>query len=175
MSAISKQLSGFIFTGAAVALASASWKGRVNAVYGFTSSGTGYQVFKPTSQFNSLTQLVADGVYIVDAATPGFELPGAVLTGSVAPAGTAGLGAGPLSFAECGVRPGVMLDVSVGSSDPDDRVVLLNVDTFPPVAMKIDVNNGYAIGLGSLPSGASYTVTAVNRLGNVLTRSVTVP
>lgn len=89
MSTISKNLSGFIFNGAALALTSAPWKDNVRAIYGFTGAGNGYQVFKPANQFNSLTQLVPDGVYIVEAATLGFELPGAVLTAAspvVAPA-----------------------------------------------------------------------------------------
>ncbi|AMJ67407.1 hypothetical protein [Hymenobacter sp. PAMC 26628] len=76
MSTISKNLSGFIFNGAALVLASAPWKGNVRAIYGFNAAGDGYQVFKPASQFNSLAQLVPDGVYTVDAATTGFELPG---------------------------------------------------------------------------------------------------
>jgi len=80
VSIISKSLSGIIFNGAALALASAPWKNSVRAIYGFNGPGNGYTVFKPTSNFNSLTQLSQDGVYIVDAATPGFELPGATLT-----------------------------------------------------------------------------------------------
>jgi hypothetical protein len=84
MSAIAKQLSGFIFNGAALVLASAAWKNNVRAIYGFNGTGNGYTVFKPSSTFNSLTQLSQDGVYILDAATPGFELPGAALTGATA-------------------------------------------------------------------------------------------
>jgi hypothetical protein len=80
VSIISKSLSGIIFNGAALALASAPWKNNVRAIYGFNGQGNGYTVFKPASTFNSLTQLSQDGVYIVDTATPGFELPGATLT-----------------------------------------------------------------------------------------------
>jgi hypothetical protein len=83
MSTISKSLTGILFNGAALALASAQWKSNVRAIYGFNASGNGYQVFKPASGFNSLTHLSQDGVYIVDAATPGFELPGAVLSAGV--------------------------------------------------------------------------------------------
>ncbi len=79
MSTINKSLSGFIFTGGALPLASADFKGNLNAVYGFNSAGTGYTSFKPGNTFNSLTQLTQDGVYIVDAKTTGFELPGASL------------------------------------------------------------------------------------------------
>lgn len=57
--------SGFIFNGATLALASAPWKSNVRAVYGFNAGGDGYQVFKPANQFNSLTELKQDGVYIV--------------------------------------------------------------------------------------------------------------
>ena len=79
MSLITKPLVGIIFNGAALALASAPWKENVRAIYGFNALGNGYQVFKPASGFNSLTQLSQNGVYIVDAATPGFELPGAAV------------------------------------------------------------------------------------------------
>jgi hypothetical protein len=82
MSTINKKLVGFLYNGASQTLASAAWKGNVNAVYGFNEAGTAYQVFKPASAFNSLTQLVQDGNYILDVATPGFELAGAVLTTS---------------------------------------------------------------------------------------------
>jgi hypothetical protein len=85
MSIISKSLSGIIFNGVALTLASAPWKNNVRAIYGFNGLGNGYTVFKPTSNFNSLTQLSQDGVYIVDAATPGFELPGALLRAAIAP------------------------------------------------------------------------------------------
>lgn len=80
MSTISKKLVGFLYSGVAQALASASWKANANTVYGINKEGTGYQVFKPGNTFNSLTQLVPDGVYILDAAMLGFELPGATLT-----------------------------------------------------------------------------------------------
>lgn len=80
MSLINKPLVGILFSGATLALASAAWRGNVRAIYGFNAAGTSYTVFKPSNTFNSLTQLVADGTYILDVATPGFELPGAVLT-----------------------------------------------------------------------------------------------
>jgi archaellum component FlaF (FlaF/FlaG flagellin family) len=80
MSTISKKLLGFIYNGANTTLASASFKNDVNIIYGFNPGGTGYTSFKPTSNFNSLTQLVQDGVYIVDAKNTGFDIPGATLT-----------------------------------------------------------------------------------------------
>ncbi|MFD1469399.1 hypothetical protein ACFQ48_14300 [Hymenobacter caeli] len=179
MSTISKPLSGFIFNGAALALASAPWKNNVRALYGFNTAGTSYQVFKPTSQFNSLTQLAQDGVYIVDAATPGFELPGATLTAAgSADMGGAGLGAGPLSFATFDVTNNggnVQLHVNVASTDAGDHAVLVTTDAYPTGAFKLDLNTEIGIGLGSLPAGASYSVAVVNRLGNLLTRTFTVP
>jgi hypothetical protein len=84
MSTISKPLTGILFNEAALALASAPFKSNLNAVYGFNAAGTAYTLFKPSSNFNSLQQLAPDGSYIVDAATPGFDLPGAVLTATSA-------------------------------------------------------------------------------------------
>ncbi|MGI4822600.1 MAG: hypothetical protein ACRYFV_15430 [Janthinobacterium lividum] len=84
MSTINKKLVGFLYSGAAQALATASWKANANTVYGLNKEGTGYQVFKPGNTFNSLTQLVPDGVYILDAAKLGFELPGATLAAGAA-------------------------------------------------------------------------------------------
>lgn len=86
MSIINKQLAGLVFGGAPLALAAAPWKNNVRVIYGFNAGGNGYTSFKPGSQFNSLTQLVADGVYIVDSVTLGYDLPGGALaaTGSAA-------------------------------------------------------------------------------------------
>jgi hypothetical protein len=95
MSTISKKLVGFLYSGDAQTLAAANWKTNANAVYGVNSAGTGYQVFKPGNTFNSLTQLMPDGVYILDAAKLGFELPGAMLTAGP----TSDLVAGLSSFA----------------------------------------------------------------------------
>jgi hypothetical protein len=85
MSTIANQLSGFIFNGATLTLAWAPWKNNVRAIYGFNASGNGYQLFKPSSAFNSLTQLSQDGMYILDVATAGFDLPGALLKAAIAP------------------------------------------------------------------------------------------
>jgi hypothetical protein len=82
MSVISKKLIGMLYNGADLVLASVPFKSNLNAVYGFNSAGNGYTVFKPSSNFNSLTKLVQDGSYIVDSATTGFNLPGAVLEAS---------------------------------------------------------------------------------------------
>jgi hypothetical protein len=123
MSTISKKLVGFLYSGDAQALASASWKTNANAVYSINSAGTGYQVFKPGNTFNSLTQLVPDGVYILDAAKLGFELPGATLTAGPTSDLVAGLSsfvfsspsAGMVRTAFTPVGPtGSMLRVQVG-------------------------------------------------------------
>jgi hypothetical protein len=104
MSTINKKLVGFLYNGDAQTLASASWKTNANAVYSINSAGTGYQVFKPGNTFNSLTQLVPDGVYILDAAKLGFELPGATLTAGP----TSDLVAGMSSFVFSSPRAGVV-------------------------------------------------------------------
>lgn len=83
MSTISKSLSGFIFNGASLTLASAPFKGNLNTVYGFNSAGNGYTSFKPGNAFNSLTQLSQNGVYIVDAKSTGFDIPGAMVTANM--------------------------------------------------------------------------------------------
>jgi hypothetical protein len=121
MSTISKSLTGILFNGAALALASAPWKNNVRAIYGFNAAGNGYQVFKPTSGFNSLTHLSQDGVYIVDAATPGFELPGATLTASPAPAAVAAtLTISDVSFVSLPDQPYLELKCRVTSSNSAD-------------------------------------------------------
>jgi hypothetical protein len=93
MSTISKKLSGFMFNGSALALGTAAFKSRLNSVIGVNAAGSGYISYNPLNAFNSLTQLAQDGVYIVDAKTLGFDIPGATLTAGI-PAPTAG----PLSF-----------------------------------------------------------------------------
>lgn len=80
MSTISKSLTGFIFNGAPLALASASFKSNLNSISGFNAAGTGYTSYRPSNTFNSLTELKQDGSYIVDAKTTGFDIPGAMLT-----------------------------------------------------------------------------------------------
>ena len=52
----------------------------MSAVYGFTSTGTGYQVFKPTRSFASLTHLVPDEAYIPDVRQPGTKPLGTVVS-----------------------------------------------------------------------------------------------
>jgi hypothetical protein len=79
MSTINKPLLGLLFGGAALPLGTAPFRNNLNAVYGFNNAGTGYTLFKPTRNFNSLQQLAPDSSYILDSATTGYELAGAIL------------------------------------------------------------------------------------------------
>ena len=117
MSTISKNLQGFLFNGATVALASAAFKTNINVLYGFNAAGTGYTSFRPTSTFNSLTQLEQDKSYILDAATLGFELPGATLVvGAVAAVNP--ISVEPRSIIDFGGTP--MQEFKFTSTDPAD-------------------------------------------------------
>lgn len=84
MSQINKNLSGFLYNGADLELATALFKSQIGIIYGFNPAGTAYTSYKPTSQFNSLSMLRRDGFYILSTPTPGFELPGAALVASPA-------------------------------------------------------------------------------------------
>ena len=184
MNTISKALQGIIFNGAALALASAPWKDKVRAVYGFTSSGTGYEVFNPASQFNSLTELQQDGVYILDVATPGFELPGAVLTAAATAAGPV---AGPLSLTEATFymsdsEPGVRF--TIHSTDPTDLSFFFSMLT--PEGRYLDMGTGtgsftqvdlpyaapWSQGFNGLPSG-QYTIQVATKTGYVVKQVLT--
>lgn len=186
MSTISNQLTGFIFNGAALALASAPWKDKVRAIYGFTASGRGYQVFKPTNGYNSLTQLSQDGVYIVDAATPGFELPGAVLTAG--PPATS-LGPGPLSIGDCYTAAHynpqlnetiTAIHFDVRTTNYDSKAVLATVDDERGVRAYVGVANaGVDVNAmpfdeGTLTVGQPYTLTCTNRDGYRVSKQFTV-
>ncbi|RZK22479.1 MAG: hypothetical protein EOO63_18275, partial [Hymenobacter sp.] len=112
MSTISKKLMGFMFSGSALNLASAAFKGNINSITGFNSAGTAYASFRPTSNFNSLTQLVQDGVYIVDAKTPGFDIPGAVLAAGAPPNVAAVINKALMGFLYGGSSPLVLASAS---------------------------------------------------------------
>ncbi|NVO32412.1 hypothetical protein [Hymenobacter lapidiphilus] len=86
MSQIDKKLSGFLYDGADLELATAPFKSRIGIVYGFNPAGTAYTSYKPTSQFNSLSVLKQDASYILSTPTPGFELPGAMVVAAAVPA-----------------------------------------------------------------------------------------
>jgi hypothetical protein len=176
MSIISKQLSGFIFNGATLALASAPWKGNVQAVYGFNAGGNGYQVFKPANQFNSLTELKQDGVYILDATTTGFELPGATLTATI-PA----------------VSPLTLYGLRVEYVDPNQLYVEINTDLSSSDAADINAvmvlaqgddivevlpmsSPGAASTMGTsrpLPHNTTYRAIVVTNMGHVLVKEFT--
>ncbi|MBD2716742.1 hypothetical protein KBK19_16980 [Microvirga sp. STR05] len=181
MSTISKQLSGILFNGAALALASAPWKNNVRAIYGFNGAGNGYTLFKPTSNFNSLTQLQQDGAYIVDAATLGFELPGATM---VAGAGASTGSRATLSVTRAVItnvtsNPGstigyVRAELTVHSTDRDDMAFLVYYS--PTVSPGIVYSNQEStIQLGFFEAGSEGTFTIYNRQGVAIEHQFVVP
>jgi hypothetical protein len=173
MSTISKKLVGFIYSGAAQTLASAAWKGNVNAVYGFNSGGTGYQVFKPGNSFNSLTQLVPDGVYILDANKLGFDLPGAVLTASAA----TGPAAAPLtltSFMHSYSSSYDNITLQVASPVATDSEYLLVFDSPGAYSYKLAMNDAISLSVPDVTPGQVVTLTAVAASGARLTHTFTV-
>ena len=160
MSTISKKLVGFLYSGAAQTLASAAWKGNVNAVYGFNSGGTGYQVFKPGNTFNSLTQLVPDGVYILDANKLGFDLPGAVLMASTA----TGPAAGALtltSFLHSFSGGYDNITLQVASPVTTDSEYLLVFDSPGAYSYKLAMNDTVSLSVPNVGLGQVVTMTAV--------------
>ena len=172
MSTISKNLSGFIFNGAALALASAPWKGNVRAIYGFNPAGDGYQVFKPANQFNSLAQLVPDGVYIVDAATTGFELPGAVLTAGAPAVAAMALGLNSFTHFFSGGYDNISLNVS--SPDATDRKYLLTFDSTGAYSYTLDLGDTISLSVPNVSAGQVVTLTAVAPSGARLVHPFTV-
>ncbi len=172
MSTISKQLSGFIFNGATLALASAPWKNNVRAVYGFNAGGDGYQVFKPANQFNSLTELKQDGVYIVDVATTGFELPGATLTAVTT---TASAGALTLTSFTHSFSSGFdNITLSVSSPGETDNEYLLVFDSPGSYSYKLALNDTITLSVPDVTVGQVITLTAVAPSGARLTHTFTV-
>ncbi len=176
MSLITKPLVGIIFNGVALALASAPWKNNVRAIYGFNASGNGYQVFKPASSFNSLTQLSQDGVYIVDAATLGFELPGAVLTAATpaAPTPSAGVALTLDSFIHSfsGGYDNVTLQVS--SPVATDSEYLLVFDSPAAYSYKLALKDKISLSITNVAAGQVVTLTAVAPSGARLVHAFTV-
>ncbi len=172
MSTISKNLSGFIFNGAALAMASAPWKGNVRAIYGFNSAGNGYQVFKPANQFNSLTQLVPDGVYIVDAATTGFELPGAMLTANTPAVAAAVLSLDSFTHNFSGGYDNITLHVS--SPDATDKEYLLVFNSPGAYSYKLTVGDTISLSVPSVSAGQVVTLTAVAPSGARVVHQFTV-
>ncbi len=173
MSTISKKLVAFLYSGAAQTLASAVWKGNVNAVYGFNSGGTGYQVFKPGNTFNSLTQLVPDGMYILDANKLGFDLPGAVLTASAA----TGPAAGALtltSFLHSFSSGYDNLTLQVASPVATDSEYLLVFDSPGAYSYKMVMNDTVSLSVPNVAIGQVVTLTAVAPSGARLTHTFTV-
>ena len=173
MSTISKKLVGFLYGGAAQALASASWKTNANAVYGITGDGTAYQVFKPGNTFNSLTQLVPDGMYILDANKLGFDLPGAVLTTSSA----VGPAAGALtltSFLHSFSGGYDNITLQVASPVATDTEYLLVFDSSGAYSYKLALNDTVSLSVPNVAAGQVVTMTAVAPSGARLTHTITV-
>lgn len=173
MSTISKKLVGFLYNGAAQALASAGWKTNVNAVYGINNEGTGYRVFKPGNTFNSLTQLVPDGMYILDANKLGFDLPGAVLAASAA----VGPAAGALtltSFLHSFSGGYDNITLQVASPDASDKEYLLVFDSLGAYSYKLALNDTVSLSVPSVAAGQVVTMTAVAPSGARLTHTFTV-
>ncbi|WP_151087442.1 hypothetical protein [Hymenobacter baengnokdamensis] len=159
MSTISKKLVGFLYSGEVQALASVSWKTNANAVYGINSAGTGYQVFKPGNTFNSLTQLAPDGVYILDAATTGFELPGAMLTAA------AGVGAPTGTITVSSLVPTMTpdgLQLQFGASSTNGGLITLVLDAPIP---SHDADVQYGISSFCTPHGPELLYTAITAPG----------
>jgi hypothetical protein len=173
MSTISKKLVGFLYSGAAQVLASASWKANANAVYGFNSDGTGYQVFKPGNTFNSLTQLVPDGMYILDANKLGFDLPGATLTASTA----GGTAAGALtldSFIHSFSSGYDNITLQVSSPEATDKEYMLVFDSPGAYSYKLALGDSVSLSVPNVTSGQVVTLTAVAPSGARLTHRFTV-
>jgi hypothetical protein len=178
MSTITKSLSGFIFNGSALALASASFKGNLNSISGFNAAGTGYTSYRPTNAFNSLTQLQQDGVYIVDAKTTGFDIPGATLTAIIAAPSGGGAGPGPLSLTLSPFRDGggnLAVNVGPSSTESEDTYVLISFDKGYNNVNVTACNDTETIAVGTVPVGDVVTAKLVNRNGNILTQQFTAP
>ena len=187
MSTISKSLLGFLFDGATVALAAAPWKNNVRALYGFSASGNGYQVFKPGNRFNSLTELVQDGSYILDAVTPSFELPGATLavphmgaaTTWPVPGNALTNGSIQLSNVHADATQfGKNLHIEIRSTDPTDLMLLVVGEAIEGGVFPMPIPAGgtqYTLPLASsVAVGQTHAATIINRNGNVATFSFTV-
>lgn len=164
MATITKALTGIMFNAASLVLAGAPWKNNVRAIYGFNAAGNGYTLFKPTSNFNSLTQLVQDGVYIVDAATPGFELPDALL--AVPPAGSAGVLLSNVSTSFDGASGNYFsIMFTAASLDPADMEVLVAIDNqyFTPRRLPLNTPTGFY--LTNYPLGSVVNLFGVTQSG----------
>lgn len=173
MSTISKSLSGFIFNGSALVLASAAFKSNLNTVYGFNSAGTAYTSFKPGNIFNSLTQLVQDGVYIVDAKTPGFELPGAMLTATSPVVNPLSLP----SFAVAKDDGGATISCTLNSTDSQDTNVQLTIAQGDDILSSMGMSSPGADSESyfALAPNTAYRAIFVTNMGHVLTRDFTTP
>jgi hypothetical protein len=176
MSIISKQLSGFLFNASAVALASAGWKNNVRAIYGFNPAGNGYTVFKPANLFNSLTQLEPNGSYILDAATTGFELPGAALA-----AVTGGMRSSTLFITDPDVRPvgngeyELSFEIRSTEANPDSRMCVLTVDDDPNFTVMSSSGGGALVNVWGLAPGSTHELKVSDSSGNADKKAFAIP
>lgn len=178
MSTITKKLGAILYGGPALPLAAAPFRSNLNAVYGFNASGTGYTLFKPTSSFNSLTQLVPDGGYIVDAATPGFELPGAVLTAGAGPSSSPmTLENVSLSLVAAGEYE-ISFDILYGQAfnAPGNPLCLMTVDDNPRFAVIASYGSQLAYVSGDVAApGSTHTLKVSDSSGNAAEHLFTIP
>ncbi len=174
MSTISKKLSGFIFNGPSLALGTAAFKSSLNSVIGFNAAGTGYITYNPANAFNSLTQLVQDGVYIVDAKTTGFDIPGATLVAA------SGASPGPLALVNPDFRfsnTGSTLEFGITNSTyPYTRFIAVFDDILDGSSISGTANDD-AVQLfpGVLAPGSAHHLTIVDFEHNVLRYDFVVP
>ncbi len=184
MATISKALSGILFNAASLTLATAPWKNNVRAIYGFNPAGNGYQLFKPGSLFNSLTELVRNGVYIVDAGTLGFDIADALIT--VPAAVPAGLGAGPLSVVSAQFRRslgGMSFDAQVDAGATDYRPLVMGLYDQAGGVVGLPTQSAAAGGSFNFSSGTwtgaasgtVYVLRAADLLGHTIQANVTIP
>ena len=169
MGIITKALTGFMYNGTTLGLAAAPWKRNVREIYGINAAGTGYEVFKPSNLFNSLTQLVQDGVYILDALTPGFNLPGAML--SVVPAtATPPAPVIPWHIAWMNTKPvygGFAVAIQVDATDAATNHLLMSIDKVAMDSQLIYANSAMDLGVYPLLAATTYTLRLVDARGNM--------
>lgn len=186
MSTISKILSGFMYNGSALALGTAPFKSNLNAISGFNAAGTGYTSYRPSNAFNSLTQLTQDGVYIVDAKTTGFDIPGAVLTATIpttTPPTSSELSLDSVRIFNqrvVGGQTAFDLDFELSSTNPDDSQALVSFYEatygfnygFDPAP----INYGSPTKLTNIyqNTGSTFKMLVVSNTGNIVTKTFTI-
>lgn len=169
-----------MYNGSVLALASVAFKANLNSISGFNAAGTGYTSYRPTSTFNSLTQLAQDGVYIVDAKTTGFDIPGAVLTAVPAIVGGPVVGPGPMTFQSFSVfrlpNTEISVDFEIWLSDRDEDPGIVYYDKdVSGLSCTLGVGNAGNIVLPPFQAGTPLSLTFVNRDGYKLVKQFVAP